>query len=129
MSQVGRYQILIALVVIVNTGMAWAQSNDRMTADGPLADSLTAFTKETSIGCSTFARYEYELTEELSEQRPSINGVMVADDMRCRQCRGKCTADNLRCRNQCLGDSACLAQCDEMKSTCETTCKQLLSCE
>jgi hypothetical protein len=83
-SHVGRY---LALVVIVNAGIVWAQSNATLTSDGPLPEGIIAFFKETSTGCSTFARHEYRYSENINEQRPSINGVMVAEDMRCRQCR------------------------------------------
>lgn len=116
---IGRYGFLIALVVLVNVGMVWAQANEEKVAS----------INETPAECSTVTSLEYRHTKDVNEQRPATDGVMVAEDMRCRQCRGKCTADNLRCRSQCLGDSACLAQCTEMKSTCEVTCKQLFSCE
>lgn len=123
-SHVGRY---LALVVIVNAGMVWAQSNATLTSDGPLPEGIIAFFKETSTGCSTFARHEYRYSENINEQRPSINGVMVAEDMRCRQCRGKCAAEGLRCRSQCAGDSACLVHCEERSSNCEVMCKQIFS--
>jgi hypothetical protein len=55
--------------------------------------------------------------------------VMVAQDMRCRQCRGKCKAEDLRCRSQCLGEGPCLAHCEERSSKCETMCKQIFQCE
>jgi hypothetical protein len=112
---IGRYGVLVAFVVLLNTGMVWAQANEGNTS--------------TSQECSTVMRAENRLAENVNAQPLVTDGVMVAEDMRCRQCRGKCTADNLRCRSQCLGDSACLAQCEERKSTCETTCKQLFSCE
>ena len=121
---IGRYGFLIVLVVLVNAGMAWA-----LTADGPPHEAIMASVSDPSAGCSTFMGPEDRYRENVIDQRPSTNGVMVAEDMRCRQCRGKCAADNLRCRSQCLGDSTCLARCDEMKSTCEVTCKQLFPCE
>ena len=121
---IGRYGFLIALVVLVNAGMAWA-----LTADGPPHEPIRASVNDPSAGCRIFMGSEDRYRENVIDQRSSTNGVMVAEDMRCRQCRGKCAADNLRCRSQCIGDSACLARCDEMKSTCEVTCKQLFSCE
>ena len=115
----GRYSFLIALVVLMNVGMVWAQANEEKGTS----------IKETLTECSTVTSIEYEHTKDINDQRLSTNGVMVAEDMRCRQCRGKCTAENLRCRSQCLGDSTCLAQCEERSSTCGATCKQLFSCE
>ena len=120
----GRYGFLIALVVLVNAGMVWA-----LTTDGPPREAMMASVNDPPAGCTTFMGPEDRYRENVNERQPATDRVMVAEDMRCRQCRGKCTADNLRCRSQCLGDSACLAQCDEMKSTCEVTCKQLFSCE
>ena len=114
-SHIGRYGVLVVLVVMMNAGMVWAQANERKLS--------------TSQECGTVMRAEDRFAEDVNEQRLVTDGVMVAEDIRCRQCRGKCTADNLRCRSQCLGDSACLPQCEERKSTCETTCKQLFSCE
>ena len=128
-SHIGRYGFLIALVVMMNAGMVWAQSNDTATADGPLREAMIAYIKDTSAGCSTFMRPEYRYSEDVNEQRPSINGVMVAEDMRCRQCRGKCAAERLRCRSQCASDSACSVHCDERSSECEATCKQIFQCE
>jgi hypothetical protein len=128
-SQVGRYQFLLALVVIVNAGMVWAQSNATQTADGPVPEGMIAFITDTSAGSSTFARQKYPYSENVNEPQLSSNGVMVAEDMRCRQCRGKCAADNLRCRSQCIGDSACLVQCEERSSKCEEMCKQIFQCE
>lgn len=170
-SQVRRYGILIALVVLVNAGMVCAQSNDTPTADGPVRENMFAFIKDTSTGCNTFTRHEYgyrergeeepdaasyavwgkqtmrvsvtppsqfsvgpdrtasSMSEGINDQRPSTNGLMVAEVMQCRQCRGKCAALNLQCRSQCLSDSACLVLCQEQSSQCETTCKQIFQCE
>jgi hypothetical protein len=127
-SHIGRYGFLIALVVMMNAGMV-AQSNDTATADGPLREDMIAYIKDTSAECSTFMRPEYRYSEDVNEQRLSINGVMVAEDMRCRQCRGKCAADNLRCRSQCASDSACLVHCGERSSNCEAMCKEIFQCE
>ena len=117
---IGRYGFLIALGVLVHAGMVWA-----LTDNGTPRDAMMVSANDLSAGCSAFTGPQDRYRENVNDQRQSPNGVMVAEDMRCRQCRGKCTADNLRCRSQCLGDSTCLTQCDEMKSTCETTCKQL----
>jgi len=123
-SQIGRYGFLIAFVVFVHVGMAWA-----LTADVLPHETIMTSVNDPSAGCSTLMGPEDRYRENVNDQRPSTNGVMVAEDMRCRQCRGKCAADNLRCRSQCLGDSACLAQCDERSSECEALCKQLFKCE
>lgn len=128
-SRVGCYQFLLALVVIVNAGMVWDQSNTTLTTDGPVPDGMIACITDTSRWCSIFARPEYRYSENVNEPHLTINGVMVAEDMRCRQCRGKCSADNLRCRSQCAGDSACLVHCEERSSKCEEMCKQIFQCE
>lgn len=170
-SQVGRYGFLIALVVLVNAGMVWAQSNDTPSADGPLREDMFVFIKGTSTGCITFTRHEHwyreraeeepeatsytvwekqtirvsvtppsqfsvgpdrtasSMREGINDQRPSTNGLMVAEVMQCRQCRGKCTAVNLQCRSQCASDSACLVQCQERSRQCDATCKQIFQCE
>lgn len=111
----GRFGCLLALMVMIHTGMVWAQEN---------AEIMVSL-KGPSPVMSAVER----CVERMSAQRLSSDGVMVAEDMRCRQCRGKCAADNLRCRSQCLGNDACLTQCDEQKSVCEATCKQIFSCE
>lgn len=124
-----RYGFFIALVIMVNAGMVWAQSDDTATATRPLREAMIAPINDLSSACSTFMRPEYRYRVDVNEQRPSTNGVLLAEDMRCRQCRGKCTADNLRCRSQCAGDSACLTQCDERSNNCEALCKQVFQCE
>jgi hypothetical protein len=53
----------------------------------------------------------------------------VAEDMRCRQCHGKCSADSLRCRSQCASDSPCLVHCEERTRNCESMCKQIFQCQ
>ena len=128
-SHIGHYGALIGLVVVMNAAMAWGQSNDAATTDRPLREEMTAYIEYTSEGCSTFMRSEYRYREAVNEQRPSTNGVMVAEDMRCRQCRGKCKAEDLRCRSQCAGEGPCLADCKERSSKCETMCKQVFQCE
>lgn len=66
---------------------------------------------------------------ETKDQPPSTTKVLVAEDMRCRQCRGKCKAEDLRCRSQCAREDGCLAHCNEQLSKCETMCKQIFQCE
>lgn len=126
--RIGGYGFLIALVIMLHVGMVWARSDDTATA-GPSHEAMIASINDPSSACSTFMRPEDRYREDVNKQRPSTNGVLVAEDMRCRQCRGKCKADNLRCRSQCAGDSACLTQCDERSSDCEALCKQVFKCE
>lgn len=128
-SRIGSLIVLIALVIMMNTAMVWGQSKDITIADGPLREEVIAGIKEMSSGCSPFARPEYRDWNAVNEQRPSANGVMVAEDMRCRQCRGKCAAESLRCRSQCVGDPACLDRCQERTDKCEAMCKQVFQCE
>lgn len=128
-AHIGRYGVLIALVVVMNVAMVWGQSNDITTADGPLCEEMIADVKEMSAGRNTFARSEYRFSDDLNRQRPLTNGVMVAEDMRCRQCRGKCKAEELRCRSQCASENVCLVRCEERSSNCEAMCKQIFQCE
>jgi hypothetical protein len=128
-SHIGYYGALIGLVVVMNAAMAWWQPNDTATVDGPLPEEKIADIKDMSARCSGFVRSDYRYKEDVNEQRPSINGVVVAEDMRCRQCRGKCKAEDLRCRSQCAGEGACLAHCEERSSKCETMCTQIFQCE
>lgn len=128
-SYVGRCGALIAFVIMMNAAMAFGQSHDAATADASFHAEMIPAVKDTSVACSRFVRSGYQSEGDISERRPSINGVMVVEDMRCRQCRGKCKAEDLRCRSQCVGESACLAQCEERSSKCETMCKQVFQCE
>ena len=109
--------MLIAIIVMMHTERAWTQSIDSSPSDDPVRIERAAALKETHTSCNSFA-----------EQPPSPNGVMVAEDMHCRQCHGKCTADTLRCRSQCLNDTACLAHCEERSSQCTEMCKQVFQC-
>ena len=137
-SQVGSCGFLIALAVMVNAGIVLAQSNGIPTADRPFPEEMISFINETSTACDTFTKAEHryrardedaqETQKGITEQRSSINGVMVTEDMRCRQCRGKCAAESLRCRSQCADDSACLVHCEERSSKCEEICKQIFQC-
>jgi hypothetical protein len=128
-SRIGLCSALIALMVMLNAAMVWGQSKDATIADWPLREERIADSKDMSTDCSTFARSEYRYGSDINEQRPSTNGVMVAEDMRCRQCRGKCKAEDLRCRSQCAGESGCLAHCEERSSQCEAMCRQIFRCE
>ena len=220
-SPVERYGLMIVLLVMVNVGMVWAQANDTPAADGSWHEEMVAFITDTATECRALPRHEYRdeywngargeeepeaITytvreqEGITEPRPPADGVMVAEDMRCRQCRGKCAADSLArivhddfycnrryaaatrlvapekqptgrarrspprhtvasmprvlaapharlawhlrgfvtnsreqcglsCRSQCLGDSACLAHCQERTENCEALCKQIFQCE
>jgi hypothetical protein len=112
---VRRFGCLLALMIVSHAGVVWAQEN---------AETMVSLK-----GPSPVMTAVEQCPEGMSAQRLSNDGVLVAEDIRCRQCRGKCAADNLRCRSQCLGNDACLTQCDEQKSTCEASCKQLFSCE
>jgi hypothetical protein len=149
-SQAKRHGLVIVLVVTVNAGIVWAQSNDAPTADWFVHEELVAFIQYTTTECRPLPSHEYRdeyrnetrgeteraatndavrEQEGITEPRPSANGAMVAEDMRCRQCRGKCAADSLRCRSQCAGDSACLDHCQERTDKCEALCKQIFQCE
>ena len=128
-SRIGHYGGLIGLMVVMNAAMAWGQSKDVATADVALHAEMIGTIKDMSAGCGTSVNPEYRYGNDVNDQRRSTNGVVVAEDMRCRQCRGKCKAEDLRCRSQCLGDSACLARCEERTSTCETMCEQVFSCK
>lgn len=126
-SHAGHYGAL-ALVVLMHAVMAWGQSNDVATADAALHAEMLIAIKDMSAGCSRFVESENRYKEDVIEQRRSTNGV-VAEDMRCRQCRGKCRAEDLRCRSQCAGEAACLAHCEDRSSKCETMRKQIFQCE
>jgi hypothetical protein len=107
--------VLIAFIVMTHMERAWAI--DTSPSDDPVRSEMAAVSKETPTRCNTF-----------TEQQPSTNGLMVAEDMHCRQCHGKCTADTLRCRSQCLNDTACLAHCEERSNRCTAMCKQVFQC-
>lgn len=128
-SHISYYAALIALLVVMNAAMAFGQSHDASTANAEVCAGMIVAINDRSEGDNRFAKSEYRHQENVNEQRPSTNGLMVAEDMRCRGCRGKCKADNLRCRSQCVGDDTCLAQCEERSSKCETLCKQLFQCQ
>lgn len=128
-THVGHYSAFIALVVVMNAAIVWGQPNAMATADAALPAEITVAFKDMTAECGRFLRSEYQYKGDVNEPRLSINGVMVADVMRCPQCRGKCKAEDLRCRSQCAGEGACLANCEERLSKCETMCKQIFQCE
>lgn len=128
-SHIGRCSALIALVVVMNAAMTWGQSNDAATADAKLHAEMITVINDMAAGCGTSINPEYRHGNDVNEPWPSTNGVLVAEGMRCQQCRGKCKAEDLRCRSQCAGESGCLAHCDERSSKCETICKQVFQCQ
>lgn len=128
-SRIRPYSALIALLVVMNAAMAWGRPNNAATADAASHVEMITAINDMSTECSTFMSAEYLYENDVRDQRPSTNGVMVAEDMRCRQCRGKCKAEDLRCRSQCVGEGICLAHCEERLSKCETMCKQVFRCE
>ena len=153
-SQIERYGWIIVLMVMVNVGMVWAQANDTPAADSSGYEEMAAVIPATAAECRPLPRHAYrdeDRTETWGEREPAatsdalreqegipeprpladgvMDGVMVAEDMRCRQCRGKCAADSLRCRSQCAGDSTCEIHCQERTEKCEALCKQVFQCE
>jgi hypothetical protein len=124
-----RYGAFIALVVVMNSVIVWGQSNVMATADASLPAEMTVALKDMTAGCGRFLRSEHRYKDDVNEQRPSISGAMVAEVLRCPQCRGKCKAEELRCRSQCAGEGTCLANCEGRSSKCEAMCKQIFQCE
>ncbi len=107
----GRWIVLIFVVVLAD----WAAS--------PMAESARAFRE-------VFRQVNPSVAVmETRDQQQSPSEVMVAKNMSCRQCQGKCKAEALRCRSQCAGESACLAYCDEQSNKCEAMCNQIFQCE
>jgi len=138
-SQARLYSVFIALLVMVNPGTHRAQANHTSPFESlVMSEMMIASSNETSTWCSTFATPWYrdehpEVTNgkvwnDITE-KPVIDGMMVAEDVRCRQCHGKCETDGLRCRSQCLSDNACLVHCEERSSKCTAMCKQLFQCQ
>ena len=128
-SHIRHYGVFIAFVVVTNAAVAWGQPNGATPADASLHAETIATVNDISVECSGVVRSEYQHKETFNELPPSSNGVLVVEDMRCRQCRGKCKAEDLRCRSQCVGENPCLIQCEERASKCETMCKQFFRCE
>lgn len=129
---------MIFVVLAVATGTVHAQSNDPSASDSP-SPTWVASIKETSTWCGTVIKANDrfgEPTQDDATPQPDVressstgSSVLMAEDMRCRQCHGKCEADTLRCRSQCLNDTACLAHCEERSTKCAGMCKQLFQCQ
>lgn len=130
---------ILGLLVTVQAGAVWAQSNEKSPPDSLLRGGTIATIEETLTRCGTLTNVEYRYGEpeksadkiqhDVTQPLSSGNDVMVAEDMRCRQCHGKCSADNLRCRSQCLNDSACMTHCEERSTKCTEMCKQIFQCQ
>lgn len=124
-SQARLYSVFIAFLVMVNPGSVRGQANHASPSERLVMSEMIVSSNETSSWCGTFATPWYgdehpEVTygkvwNDIAE-KPAIDGIMVAEDMRCRQCHGKCEADSLRCRSQCLSERACLVHCGERAS-------------
>ena len=58
-SQIERYGWIIVLMVMVDVGMVWAQSNDTPIADGSWHEEMVAFITDTATECRALPRHEY----------------------------------------------------------------------
>ena len=125
--QIGGLGLLIALVAVLSTEMVLARLIDTSIDNVPWPDQTSAIVHDRSAACGTTTRPEFQ--QDGNEPRGQVDGVMVAEDMRCRQCHGKCSADSLRCRSQCASDSPCLVHCEERTRNCESMCKQIFQCQ
>jgi hypothetical protein len=125
--QIGGLGLLIALVAVLSTEMVLARLIDTPTDNRPSPDRAMAIVHDRSAACGTTTRPEFQ--DDGDEPRRQVDGVIVAEDMRCRQCHGKCSADSLRCRSQCASDSPCLVHCEERTRNCESMCKQIFQCQ
>ena len=131
--------LVVAFILMMQMEMVWSQVNTPSPSDSAPPGGIIAVIKKTSAWCgaSTNVESRYGAPEkETGRMQQDITGpqasdasVVVAEDMHCRQCHGKCAADNLRCRSQCLEDSTCLAHCEERSSKCTTMCKQVFQCQ
>lgn len=123
--------IVVVLIVVSAScpSLAIGQSTDSINASGPLREEGIADIKEMFVGCGAFVRPEYKDGNDINEPRPSANGVMAVEDMRCRQCWGKCKAESLRCGSQCVGDPDCFERCQERTVNCEVMCKRIFRCD
>lgn len=124
-------RIVVVLMVVLAgyPSLAMGQSMDSINTSGPLREEVIADIKEMFVGCGAFARPEYRDGDDINEHRPPASGVVAAEDMRCRQCRGKCMAESLRCGNQCAGDPDCFERCQERTANCEVMCKRIFRCD
>lgn len=125
--QIGGLGLLIAFVAVLSTDMVLARLIDTSTENVPSTDRMSAIVHDRSAACGTTTRPEFQ--QDGNDPRGQVDGVMVAEDMRCRQCHGKCSADSLRCRSQCASDSPCLVHCEERTRNCESMCKQIFQCQ
>lgn len=125
--QLGGLGLLIVLVTVLSTDMVLGRLSDTSTEYVPSPDRMSAIVHDRSAACGTTARPEFQ--QDGDKPRGQVDGVMVAEDMRCRQCQGKCSADSLRCRSQCASDSPCLVHCEERTRNCESMCKQIFQCQ
>ena len=113
--QIGGLGLLIALVAVLSTEMVLARLIDISTENVPSPDRTSAIVRDRSAACGTTTRPEFQ--QDDNQPRGQVDGVMVAQDMRCRQCHGKCSADSLRCRSQCASDSPCLVTVKRERET------------
>ena len=125
--QIGGLGLLIAFVAVLSTDMVLARLIDTSTENVPSPDRMSAIVHDRSAACGTTTRPEFQ--QDGNDPRGQVDGVMVAEDMKCRQCHGKCSADSLRCRSQCASDSPCLVHCEERTRNCESMCKQIFQCQ
>ena len=125
--QIGGLGLLIVLVTVLSTEMVLGRLIDTSTENVPSPDRTIAIVHDRSAACGTTTRPEFQ--QDGDKPRGQVDGVMVAEDMRCRQCHGKCSADSLRCRSQCGSDSPCLVHCEERTRNCESMCKQIFQCQ
>lgn len=129
---------LCFIVLVVNAGSGQAQSNDPVRPDSPSPSRVASLTK-TAPWCDTAAKFDArfaQLTQDTAAAETDVggpsstgSGVLVVEDMHCRQCHGKCEADNLRCRSQCLNDTTCLDHCEARSTKCTGMCKELFQCQ
>ena len=118
---------LIAFVAVLSTDMVLARLIDNPYRNVPSPDRMSAIVHDRSAVCGTTTKARVQ--QDGDDPRGQVDGVMVAEDMRCRQCHGKCSADSLRCRSQCASDSPCLVHCEERTRNCESMCKQIFQCQ
>jgi hypothetical protein len=128
---------VFAFMLTAHAGLVLAQSTPDLPAHGQLSSTTIASDEQSSAWCVGVHRVgihsgdarDNGATAEIEITGERDDGMLVAEDMRCRQCHGKCTADSLRCRSQCLNDSVCLEHCEERSSKCTAMCKQVFQCQ
>ena len=127
MNRVWHVGVLFGLMTVLSTETGWARPDDSVTDTLSSPGEKPAAVQEGFTGCGTSIQSGFQLRS--SEQRRPVNDLIVAEDMRCRQCHGKCSADSLRCRSQCASDGSCLVHCEERTRNCESLCKQVFQCQ